>query len=111
MRTESFLYHGGAAICAIVVIVQLFQNMEFGTIGGGLSYFGSQTLDIYLYHGFVLGLFNLQLFSLWVCNSSNLLIEIIVSVIIAIITSVVCISVGKIIKHSTALSWVVYGNR
>lgn len=111
MRTGSFLYHGGAAISAIVVFIQLFQNIEFGTVGRGLLCLGSQTIDIYLYHGFVLGLFNLQMFSSWVCSSSNLLIEIIVSVLIAIVTSVVCIGIGKVIKHSTALTWVVYGNR
>ena len=103
------LLHAGGALCAIVVIVNFFQSVDLRQIGKGLSSLGQRTLDIYIYHGFILCLFNLDFLCKWVNLTSNYIIEFILSVIVAVIVALISILIGRFIKTSTVLSRIVYG--
>ena len=109
MKTGIAIFHGGAALCAIIVINHFFKVNEFGVIGNYFNYFGIKSLDIYLYHGFVLSLFNLEFFNLWVSGTLNIMIEIIVSIIIAVVVAITCILIGNIIKSSPVTYRIIYG--
>lgn len=109
MQTKIIAFHAGPAICAIIILLQLFKRHDFGLLGIRLAYFGKNSLDIYLFHGFVLGLLNLEFFSLWASQTGNILIELVASVLISIIVSLICITIGRTIKQSLLFEKIIYG--
>ncbi len=108
MTTHANYYHGISAICAIIVLFNLFRNNNTGRIGEELAYFGKRSMDIYLYHGFVFFAFNLEFMSNWVKQTSNYMIEILASVFISILIALVSILFGKLIKESSVLNYILY---
>jgi fucose 4-O-acetylase-like acetyltransferase len=85
------------------------DKTQLGFAGKALSTLGEKTLDIYIYHGFVLSLLNLNFFNVWVIQTSNILIEVIISFIISIVVAITAILIGEIVKTSSFLTAIVYG--
>ena len=80
-----------------------------GVIGKNIAAIGRNSLDVYLFHGFFLSMFNLELFGNWIGRTSNYVIELIVLLVISFIVAVLSLLLGIIIKQSCFLSKFIYG--
>ena len=88
-----------------------FKNVKFGKVENALSYLGRNSMGIYLYHGFVLFIFNLSFLSVWVNETSNYGFEIVISFIIAIIIAIFSMIIDRIVKESKLLCYILYGEK
>lgn len=100
-----------AAILMTVILFYLFQQREAcnGLIDRTLLFFGKNTLDIYIYHYFIIQLTRLNGFGNWLADTGNVFIEVVVTVLYAITVAFVSIYIGKIIRKSSFLRKVIYG--
>lgn len=99
-------------LTAIVALVYLFRNREHssGFMDKWLANIGRCTLDIYIYHYFVLRLINLRIIDSWLRSTGNYIFEVILLVGLAILTCIICMMIGKILRKSQIVDKFVYGN-
>lgn len=112
------LYIGGnghlfrvVPIMGIIVLMYLFRQREDKTSIGErvLQTIGQHSLDVYIYHYFILRLLCLPAFGLWLCNTHNHLIEIGFCVTVAFIIAYISVFIGYIIRRGDLLSGIIYG--
>ena len=105
------LFRVMTALCAIIVLVQFFKDRDLGFIGKNLATIGFHSLNVYLFHGFFLSMFNLELLSSWVGRTSNYAIELIILFLISLFVAVLAIWAGLLVQHSSILSKYLYGKQ
>lgn len=95
----------------IIVFVYLFKSREGETsaIERELARIGRGTLDVYIFHYFVISTVHLGAFGQWLENSENWLLLGIVNVSVSIIIAYICLGFGKLIRLSNLMDDVVYG--
>ena len=75
-----------------------------------MKYIGRHTLDIYLLHFFFLPS-NLTMFGTYFQSTSNPVIELFVSLTIAILVITVCLAVSKVLRTSPILAHYLFGQK
>ncbi len=99
---------------AIIFIVSLFkfrENKE-SFIEKKLTQIGGKTLDIYIYHFFFFFGFlkiDLSQVGIWIHDTNNYFIELIILMLLAVFISYICIGWGYVIRQSTILRRIIYG--
>ena len=99
------------SITSIIGLLHLLYHRKDTTsrIERGLTYLGKHTLDIYIFHYFLLQIIDIAGFGRWVAHSGNYLIELIALISLSIIVSLGCIGIGYVIRISPILSKIIYG--
>lgn len=99
------------AIMAITCLIYLFYSREhFNSVfEDTLARFGKGSLDIYIFHFFILKSLNIKAIDYWFNQSGNILFELIFLVFLSIIIAYICLNIGKLIRISRPLSFIVYG--
>lgn len=100
-----------ANLCPIIILTFIFRKREKEStfFDNTLSYIGRNTLDIYIYHFFIVVNINLQMVGTWLNTTNNHIIETFFVVLISIIICYISILMGRIIKNSFVLDSVIYG--
>ena len=95
----------------IIALCYLFRNREKenSLIVNLLGYIGKNSLDVYIFHYFILTTINLKDIGTWLHKDGNYFIEIILVTILAIFIAYLTILIGKSIKKSEWLKNIVYG--
>ncbi|HAT62482.1 MAG TPA: hypothetical protein DCS83_08085 [Prevotella sp.] len=105
-------------VIALSVIISLFYLFKKGEIIESrysfsqniLSLLGMNSLDIYIFHYFLLHICDVKILKTWVMTSQNYLLEFIITLLIALLISYTAIGIGKILKSSNLIYEIVYGN-
>ncbi len=99
------------AMLAIMILYYFFMVRDKSQmwIERKLSYIGKKTLDIYIYHCFVTQYIAMGCLNLYLEETNNILIEFILSLMVALIVVFISIAIGKIIRKSDILKVLVYG--
>lgn len=107
---KSYLYYI-VAFSFVFAILYLFMSREgkSSLLEKNLEWLGRNTLDIYIYHFFLIELVTLDGLGRWLSESQNLLIEILLSVASSVLIAYLSIGIGKIIRTSDLLNSIVYG--
>jgi len=96
---------------SIVIFLYLFRQREGCTswVERNFEYLGMATLDIYIFHYFIVR--NLCLFGLgaWFTQTCNVYLEAIFVVLAAFVIGHICAFVGKLIRQSKWVDEIVYG--
>ncbi len=87
---------------------EYFDTNHF--IAKSMKYIGRHTLDIYLLHYFFLPS-NLTMFGTYFQSTSNPVIELFVSLTIAILVITVCLAVSKVLRTSPILAHYLFGQK
>lgn len=100
------------AIMAITCLIYLFYSHEHSNsvFENELSRFGKNSLDIYIFHFFLLKTLNIKTVCDWFYQSGNLLFESMFLIFFSTIIAYICLCIGKLIRKSRALSFIVYGD-
>ena len=95
----------------IIALCYLFRNREKenSVIENLLGYIGKNSLDVYIFHYFILTTINLKEIGQWLHKDGNYFIEIILVTILAIFIAYLTILIGKSIKKSEWIKNIVYG--
>lgn len=98
-------------LCAIVSILYLFRLREemSSVFEQKLEFIGKKSLDVYIYHYFFIWLFALNSVGDWFSLTKNLFIEFIFLLIVSTILAFTSIFIGYVIKKSTFLNQLIYG--
>jgi len=101
------------ASLVIFILYYLFRNRESSTsyVENILGFFGKYSLDIYIYHYFLVCNFSLRTINLSLEKTNNFIIELMLNLFFACIIALISIIIGKIIRKSIPLSKLVYGGR
>lgn len=96
----------------IIALCYLFRNREKenSVIENLLGYIGKNSLDVYIFHYFILTTINLKEIGTWLHKDGNFFIEVILVTILAILIAYIAIFFGKSIKRSELINDIVYGN-
>ena len=99
------------SLAFIIVFVYLFKSRESKTsvIERELARIGRGTLDVYIFHYFVISTVHLGAFGQWLENSGNWLFLGIVNVSVSIVIAYVCVGFGQLIRQSKLIEDVLYG--
>ena len=86
-------------LTAIIILLYIFiyRNDKYSKIENLLAWIGKGTLDIYIFHYFILQIINIPI------------LEVIFLCILSIIISCACICIGRTIRLSPLLTQIVYG--
>ena len=106
----AFLYYAVAGSFVVFVLYLLIsrENSE-SYIEKRLEYFGKNTLDIYIFHFFLIQLVSLENVGGWLEQSHNILIELLLGIIFSVVIAYLTIGIGMIVRKSNVLNKVVYG--
>lgn len=96
-------------IMIILLYLFVYRNDKYSKIENLLAWIGKGTLDIYIYHYFILQIINIPYLGNWFISTSNYFFEIILLCILSISISCVCVMWGRIIRLSPLLTKIVYG--
>ena len=96
-------------IIIILLYIFIYRNDKYSKIENILAWIGKGTLDIYIFHYFILWIINIPILGDWFIETSNYFLEVIFLYILSIIISCACICIGRTIRLSPLLSKVVYG--
>ena len=99
------------SFCAIMSLFCLFgwrENKHTG-FDRQLGLIGRNTLDIYIYHYFLLQMISLPLLGKWISSTGNYFIEGVLLILLSLSIAYASIVIGKTIKKSHWLGKVVYG--
>lgn len=99
------------ALAFIIVFVYLFKLREGKTslVERELARIGRGTLDVYIFHYFVISTVHLGVFGQWLENSENWLLLALVNVSLSVVVAYVSLGFGKLIKLSRLVEDIVYG--
>ncbi len=100
------------AITAITCMIYLFYSHEHSNsvFENELSRLGKKSLDIYVFHFFLLKTLNIKTVCDWFYQSGNILLEFMFLIFFSIIIAYICLCIGKLIRNSRALSFIVFGD-
>lgn len=100
------------ALCFIVFIVSLFVFRENSDslFERQLSFFGKKTLDIYVYHFFILNLTHLDVLGRWFTDTGNYFLEVLLGAIYSVLVSYICIGIGNLVRMSDIFKMIIYGD-
>lgn len=98
-------------LTAIIILLYIFvcRNDKYSKIENLLEWIGKRTLDIYIYHYFILQIINIPYLGNWFIETSNYFLEMIVLFVMAVVISWTCIYMGKVVRLSPLLKKFVYG--
>jgi putative membrane protein len=98
-------------LTAIIILLYIFiyRNDKYSKIENLLAWIGKGTLDIYIFHYFILQIINIPILGNWFIETSNYFLEVIFLCILSIIISCACICIGRTIRLSPLLTQIVYG--
>ena len=98
-------------LTAIIILLYIFiyRNDKYSKVENLLAWIGKGTLDIYIYHYFILQIINIPYLGNWFIYTSNYFLEVILLCIMAVAISCICIYIGKVIRLSSLLTMFVYG--
>ncbi len=96
----------------IIALCYLFRirEKENSLIENLLGHIGKNSLDVYIYHYYILTTINLKDIGVWLHKDGNFFIEVILVTILAIFIAYIAILIGKSIKKSELINDIVYGN-
>lgn len=96
----------------IIALCFLFRirEKENSAIENLLGYIGKNSLDVYIYHYFILTTINLKEIGAWLHKDDNFFIEFFIVTPLAILIAYITILFGKAIKKSCLINDIVYGN-
>uniref|UniRef100_A0AB33JFM0 Acyltransferase n=1 Tax=Prevotella sp. GTC17262 TaxID=3236797 RepID=A0AB33JFM0_9BACT len=99
------------AITSIVPFIYLFKkrNNSKTRIEQELSRIGRKSLDIYIYHYFIVDSISLISVGKWIRLTNNIFLEGVIALFFAIPIAYLCIIIAKIIKNFPLLYRIVYG--
>lgn len=99
------------SFCAIISLICLFgwRENEHTVLDKQLGLIGRNTLDIYIYHYFLLQIISLPLLGKWISSTENYFIEGILLILLSLSIAYASIVIGKIIKKSRWLDKMIYG--
>lgn len=115
----SILYFSGLghlynliAFAFIVVFVFLFKLRDNKTsiVERELSRLGRGSLNIYIFHYFVIHNIHLEKVGGWLLSSGNTLLLILLNIAISVIVAYISLGFGKLIQLSELIQGIVYGN-
>ena len=108
----NIIYHGLSGVFITFVLLKLFKLCESrgSVIEKQLALFGRNSLDIYLYQFFLLKLIDVSLVGKWSNSSHNYIVEFIIMLLMAILISYICIGIGLLLKKSSLIRKIVYGD-
>lgn len=95
-------------LLTIMHIMKLIEQSDMQTIKKGLNYVGKNTLDIYIFHYFVLFSFQMPYIANIVENNNGLVISLILILPLVILTIVFSLLLGKIIRSSKVINELVF---
>ena len=98
-------------LTAIIILLYIFiyRNDKISKVENLLAWIGKGTLDIYIYHYFILQIINIPYLGNWFIDTSNYFLEVIFLCVMAVTISCICIYIGKVIRLSSLLTMFVYG--
>ena len=99
------------SFCAIMSLFCLFgwRENKHTVLDRQLGLIGRNTLDIYIYHYFLLQMISLPLLGKWISSTGNYFIEGVLLILLSLSIAYASIVIGKTIKKSHWLGKVVYG--
>ena len=99
------------AFSFIVAVLCLFvlREQKNSFIEKQLAYIGQHTLDIYIYHLFILQLTSLRDVGKWLESTNNIFLELLLCIIYSIIVAYTTIGIGKLVRKSELLNNIIYG--
>lgn len=111
IKGHNHLFHLNAFFFIIIVVyIFVITEKKDSFITRNLSYYGRHTLDIYLFHFFIIRLTNLDLVGNWFVESGNILLEIISGIVYSVLVAIICILISKVIHQSKYINNVVFGS-
>lgn len=110
-RTRFFVAYPFALAC-IIVFVYYFSIRESysNKIENGLALFGRHSLDIYIFHYFIIQSINLKFIFNWTVSTCNGLLEIFAFFSIAVLVAFICVGIGWCIRQNKFTNSFVFGN-
>ena len=96
----------------IIALCYLFRirEKENSVLENLLGYIGKNSLDVYIFHYFILTTINLKVIGVWLHKDDNFFIELFIVTLLAILIAYITILFGKAIKKSCLINDIVYGN-
>lgn len=105
------LFHLNAFLfIAAIIYVFIMSEQHENTATKALSYFGRQTLEIYILHFFIIHLTFLEMVGNWFVETGNVFLEVFTGIIYSVIVAYICIMVGKLLHLSNFVNNVVFGS-
>lgn len=115
MRTSGYLFdvinavYNISFVYAIIYLFMQRQTEKNNRIESILCVLGCNSLYIYILHFFILRLINLKRWGFWLFDTNNILIELGIALILAIPISFLCIYIAKLIRQSSLISKIIFG--
>ena len=99
-------------ILILIVLLVLFRKREnsSSSVEKVLALIGKNSLDVYVFQYFFFIILNLRGAALWFKSTENFLFESFFLVFIALVVSILCIYVGRLLKQSVFINKFVYGS-
>ena len=96
----------------IIALCYLFRmrEQENSVIENLLGCIGKNSLDVYIFHYFILTIINLKDIGAWLHKDGNFFIEFFMVTILATLIAFITILFGKAVKKSCLINDIVYGN-
>ena len=100
------------ALSFIIAICYLFIHRENCNtwIDRQLGFLGRNTLDIYIYHMFIISVTHIGAVGTWLAETSNVFLEVLLALLFAVVVAYVCVGIGKVMRKSSIISDVVYAD-
>lgn len=100
------------ALFFIVFIVSFFVLREDSDsfFERQLSFIGKKTLDIYIYHFFIINITHLDVLGKWFADTGNYFFEVLLGAIYSVLVAYICIGFGNIVRKSDIFKMIIYGD-
>ncbi len=110
MNMSSQVYYP-VAFFFIIAILYVFITREHKSsfVERQLSYIGQHTLDIYIYHLFILHITSFSSLGNWLESTNNIFPELLLCVACSVLVAYTTIGMGKLVKKSNLLDNIIYG--
>lgn len=95
----------------ITAIFYVFMMMEKSNnvATRALSYLGKNTLEIYIFHFFIIQMTSLEVVGIWFAESGNVFLEVFTGIVYSVIVAYICIWFGKLLHLSELINNVLFG--
>lgn len=110
MNVYSQLYYL-VAFSFIIAILYIFKTREHKSsfVERQLSYIGQHTLDVYIYHLFILQITSFSSVGNWLESTNNIFPELLLCVAYSVLVAYTTIGMGILVKKSDFLNYIIYG--
>ena len=114
-----FLYYNGCshlfyinAFLFIVFVTSVFLIIDDNNsmVLRTLSYFGKNTMDIYLFHFFLFEMTKLEMVGSWFADTGNVFIEVLSGILYSVIAAFTSLYIGKIVHLSSFVNYIIFGS-